>query len=194
MSPKFIFEKTELLTSFKYNVHIEKCTNKSDVCTWALERVPLRSDRPLPSAAYESAPSHTISNSLSLPFLILTNLKGDSSNLMQFNFHFCEWAFATCLKDIFLLLCMVFRWLFKVLPSPCLSKRISGVFLQWLTFPLSSARPLPPNVFGCLIWSCASEPFLFLECPLLSDFSMRPLVPRAHLSEFPSQTLSAPPT
>ena len=99
MSPKFIFEKTELLTSFKYNVHIEKCTNKSDVCAWSLERVPLRSDRPLPSAAYESALSHTISNSLSLPFLISTNLKGDSSNLMQFNFHFCEWAFATCLKD-----------------------------------------------------------------------------------------------
>ena len=81
MSPQFIFEKTELLTSFKYNIHIEKYTNKSDVCAWALRRVPLRSDRLLPSAVYESALSHTISNSVSLNFLISTNLKGDRSNL-----------------------------------------------------------------------------------------------------------------
>lgn len=112
MSPQFIFEKTELLTSFKYNIHIEKYTNKSDVCAWALRRVPLRSDRLLPSAVYESALSHTISNSVSLNFLISTNLKGDRSNLNGLC-HFCEWAFATCLKDIFRFLCIVLRWLLK---------------------------------------------------------------------------------
>lgn len=141
MSPKFIFEKTELLTSFTYNIHIEKCTDKSDVCAWALRRLPLRSDGPLPPAVYESALSHTISNTVSLNFLISTNLRGDSSNLMQFNFHFCELAFATCLKDIFHLLRIALTWLLKF-STACVSLSTSLVLLF-------SGSPFHPSLPDC---------------------------------------------
>ena len=190
MSPKFIFEKTELLTSFKYNIHIEKCTDKSDVCAWALRSGPLRSDGPLRSAVYASALSHTISNTVSLNFLISTDLKGDSSNSMQFNFHFCECAFATCLKDIFCFLCIALRWLLKfstacVFLSTSLALFFSGSPVHsslpdcsHQVFLAASFGPLPRS--HCFFWNALS-----FCSPLLWDFSVRPLVHTAHLSELP---------
>lgn len=75
-----------------------------DMCACALER-----ERPQEVGQANShqqcmrALAHTVSSGVSSNFLILANLKGDSSNPIEFNFHFCQWAFATDFKDIFLL-------------------------------------------------------------------------------------------